>query len=163
VTAPKSVKVFANTPEAGTSDAGAMTTHRFAPTQPLPTYLVALGVGPFDVIEASVPSNGVRKQALPFRVIATKGQTARMRIAATEGPKLLALLEKYLGVAYPFEKLDMLASPIMGGSAMENAGLIIQDDVLMLIDKDAPVGQLRGFADVTAHEMAHAALTKAAM
>jgi aminopeptidase N len=154
VTAPKSAKVFANTPETGTSAAGEMTTHRFAPTQPLPTYLVALGIGPFDVVEASVPPNAVRKQALPFRVIATKGQTARMQLAAAEGPKLLALLERYLGVPYPFEKLDMLASPNMGG-AMENAGLIIQDDALMLLDKDAPVAQLRNFADVTAHEMAH--------
>jgi aminopeptidase N len=48
----------------------------------------------------------------------------------------------------------MLGSPIMGG-AMENAGLIIQDDTLMLLDKDAPISQLRGFAEVTAHEMAH--------
>jgi aminopeptidase N len=155
VTAPKGIKVVANTPEAGTSDSASMTTHRFAPTQPLPTYLVALGVGPFDVVEARVPPNGVRKQALPFRVIATKGQTARMQVAAIEGPKLIALLETYLGVAYPFEKLDLLASPLMGGSAMENAGLIIQDDTLMLIDQDAPVGQLRSFAEVTAHEMAH--------
>ena len=155
VTAPKNDKVFANTPETGTSASGAMTTHRFAPTQPLPTYLVALGVGPFDVVAASVPPNAVRKQALSFRVIATKGQTARMQVAAAEGLKLISLLENYLGIAYPFEKLDLLASPIMGGSAMENAGLIIQDDALMLLDKDAPVDQLRAFAEVTAHEMAH--------
>ena len=154
VTAPKNAKVFANTPETGTSDAGAMTTHRFAPTLPLPTYLVAIGVGPFDVVEASVPANAVRAKPLSFRVIGTKGQAPRMKIAATEGPKLLALLETYLGVAYPFEKLDLLGSPIMGG-AMENAGLIIQDDSLMLLDADAPLKQVSSFGEVTAHEMAH--------
>jgi aminopeptidase N len=77
-----------------------------------------------------------------------------MQIAATEGPKLLGLLESYLGIAYPFEKLDLLACPLESG-AMENAGLIIQDDTLMLLDADAPLSQLRDFGEVTAHEMAH--------
>jgi aminopeptidase N len=155
VTAPANDKVVANTPEIGKDTQGKMIVHRFAPTQPLPTYLVALGVGPFEVVEASVPPNAQRKTPLPFRVIATKGQRARMQIAAEAGPKLITLLENYLGSPYPFEKLDMLASPVMGGSAMENAGLIIQGDTLMLLDKDPPVDQLRYFAEVTAHEMAH--------
>jgi aminopeptidase N len=154
VTAPKSAKVFANAPEVSASDAGAMTVHRFAPTQPLPTYLIALGIGPFDVVEATVPANAVRTQPLRFRVIATKGQTPRMQVAAAEAPKLLGLLENYLRIPYPYEKLDLLSSPLMGG-AMENAGLIIQDDTLTLLGKDAPFSQLRSFAEVTAHELAH--------
>jgi aminopeptidase N len=154
VSAPKNAKVFANTPETTTTPSGAMTTHQFKATQPLPTYLVAVGVGPFDVVETTVPPNAYRKQPLPFRVIATKGQTARMQTAAAESPKLITLLENYLGIAYPFEKLDLLGSPVMAG-AMENAGLIIQDDSLVLLDADAPLRQLRLFGEVTAHEMAH--------
>jgi len=154
VTAPKSAKVFANAPEAATSPAGAMITHHFAPTKPLPTYLVAIGVGPFDVVTATVPPNAERKEPLAFRVIATKGQAPRMQFAAAEGPKLLDLLENYFGTAYPFEKLDFLASPIQNG-AMENAGLIIFADSLILLDKDAPNRQVRGFGEVSAHEMAH--------
>ena len=154
VTAPKGAKVFANSPEVGTRRSGARIVHRFAPTKPLPTYLVALGVGPFDVVETQVPPDAVRDRALPFRVIATKGQAARMKFAAVEGPKLLTRLETYLGSAYPYEKLDFLASPIEGG-AMENAGLIIFRDSLILLDSDAPLRQLRDFAEVGAHEMAH--------
>ena len=154
VTAPRTAKVFGNAPELSAKAAGAMTVHRFAPTKPLPTYLVALGVGPFDVVDASVPANAVRKSPLAFRVIATKGQRPRMDYAATEAPKLLGLLEDYFGIAYPYEKLDFLASPIQGG-AMENAGLIIFEDSLILLDKDAPFSQLRGFGEVAAHEMAH--------
>ena len=48
VTAPKDLKVFANAPLVEATPAGAMTTHRFATTEPLPTYLVALGVGAFE-------------------------------------------------------------------------------------------------------------------
>jgi aminopeptidase N len=154
VTAPKSAKVFANAPEIGTKAAGAQTIHLFRTTKPLPTYLVAIGVGPFDVIETQVPPDAVRPQPLPFRVIATKGQAVRMQFAAVEGPKLLTRLETYLRSAYPYEKLDFLASPIQGG-AMENAGLIIFEDSLILLDSDAPLRQIRDFAEVSAHEMAH--------
>jgi aminopeptidase N len=154
VTAPKNLKVIANSPEAGSTPAGEMTTHRFAPTAPLPTYLVALGVGDFDVIETTVPPNAVRKQALPMRIIATKGQLARMQLAARETPKLVDLTEKYIGIAFPYAKLDLLATPILGG-AMENAGLIISDDTLMLLGADAPFEQVRLFAEVQAHEIAH--------
>jgi aminopeptidase N len=87
-------------------------------------------------------------------VIGTKGQKARLQIAATEGPKLLTMIEQYTAIPFPFEKLDLLGTPILGG-AMENAGLIIQDDTLMLLDANAPLSQLRAFAEVTAHEMAH--------
>jgi aminopeptidase N len=154
VTAPASAKVFANSREVSGTDSGAMRVHHFAPTPPLPTYLVALGVGPFDVIETSAPANAVRKRPLPFRIIATKGQMPRMRFAAAEGPKLLGLLESYLKIPYPYEKLDFVGSPILDG-AMENAAFIIFDDTLILIDPDAPLSQMRGFAEVTAHEMAH--------
>jgi aminopeptidase N len=154
VTAPASAKVFANTPEASAAAAGALRTHHFATTKPLPTYLVALGVGPFDVVETQVAPNDVRHAALPFRVIATKGQLERMQFAAAEAPKLLTLLEQYFKIPYPFEKLDFLASPIQTG-AMENAGLILFEDSYILLDKDAPSRQLRDFGDVSAHEMAH--------
>jgi hypothetical protein len=154
VTAPAGTKVFANSREVSASASGAMSVHHFAPTPPLPTYLVALSVGSFDVIETSVPANAVRKQPLPFRIIATKGQMPRMRFAAAEGPKLLGLLESYLKIPYPYEKLDLVGSPILGG-AMENAASIIFDDTLLLLDPDAPLSQLREFAEVTAHEMAH--------
>ena len=38
---------------------------------------------------------------------------------------------------------------------MENAGLITYDDTLLLLDKDAPPSQQRGFGNVVAHELAH--------
>jgi len=154
VTAPRDLKVFANAPLVEATPAGAMTTHRFATTEPLPTYLVALGVGAFDVVETSAPANSIRKQPLAMRIIATSGQAARMQFAAREAPKLVELTEKYVGIPYPYAKLDLLASPLLGG-AMENAGLMIFDDTLLLLEDDAPFRQLRGFAEVTAHEIAH--------
>ncbi|KAB7647628.1 M1 family metallopeptidase [Polymorphobacter fuscus] len=154
VTAPSAVKAVANAPETGTSPKGAMTVHRFAPTKPLPTYLVAIGVGPFDIAGATIPANAVRKTPLDFRVIATKGQAPRMATTLTETPKIIAILEDYFQSPYPYEKLDFIASPVQGG-AMENAGLILYQDTLILLDPAAPPSQLRRFGVVVAHESAH--------
>ena len=154
VTSPKDNKVFANSPETSATPAGSSVVHHFAVTEKLPTYLVALGVGPFDVVETVAPANEVRKQPLRMRIIATRGQAPRMQFAAREAPKILAQTERYTGVAFPFAKLDLLASPSMGG-AMENAGLIIFDDTLLLLDATPPFRQLRAFGEVVAHEIAH--------
>jgi len=154
VTAPKDDKVFANSPETSAAPAGEAVVHHFAVTEKLPTYLVALGVGPFDVVETVAPANAVRKQPLRMRIIATRGQSPRMQFAAREAPKILALAEAYTGIPFPFAKLDLLGSPSMGG-AMENAGLIIFDDTLLLLDATPPFRQLRNFGEVVAHEIAH--------
>ncbi|KTT73710.1 M1 family metallopeptidase [Sphingomonas endophytica] len=155
INAPTAQKVVANTPELAHGTAGGgMTVHKFAPSKPLPTYLVAFAIGPFDVVPGSAPANAVRKTALPYSVIATKGQADRLRFAAEQGPRILALHEDYFGSPYPFEKLDQIASPVMGG-AMENAGLVTYNDTLLLLDKDAPASQRRGFGMVVAHELAH--------
>ena len=154
LTVPSTVKAFANAPETGAVTKNGMTTHRFAPTKPLPTYLVAVGVGPFDVAGATIPANAVRKTPLDFRVIATRGQAPRMATTLVESPKIIGILEDYFQIAYPYEKLDFIASPVMGG-AMENAGLINFQDSLILLDKDAPTAQLRSFGSVVAHEVAH--------
>lgn len=154
VTAPSADKVFANSPEAGEELQGRMATHRFAPTPPLPTYLLALAIGPFDVRGVSIAPNAVRREPLPFRVIGTRGSAAHMDIALAEAPKLLAMLEDYFGIPYPYDKLDFVACPIQMG-AMENAGLILFDDGTILLDADATSAELGDFGNASAHEMAH--------
>lgn len=72
ITAPAASKVFANTPEVKVTPAAeGMARHDFAASKPLPTYLVAIAVGAFDVVEGVVPANAVSKAPLPYRVIAT--------------------------------------------------------------------------------------------
>jgi aminopeptidase N len=155
IIAPAGMKALSNAPEVAAEPvAGGMVRHRFAPIGPMPTYLGALAVGNFDVVEGVIPPNAVRKTALPLRTIGTKGQAARMATAMAETPKMLALLEQYFGSPYPWAKLDQIASPIHGG-AMENNGLIVYDDTLLLLNEDAPPAQLRRFGIVVAHELAH--------
>jgi hypothetical protein len=155
LTVPSGMKAFANTPEtARTTRPGGLVRYQFAPSQPLPTYLVAMAVGDFDVMEGNIAPNPIRSRALPFRAIATRGQGPRLAFTLAETPTILERMEAYFGTPYPYEKLDVIASPIMGG-AMENVGLVTFNDTLLLIDDGAPDSQLRSFGVVMAHELAH--------
>src|SRR5262249_62252561 len=71
-------------------------------------------------------------------------------------PKVLAGLERWFGIPYPYEKLDLIAVPEFAYGAMENAGLItFRDDVLLLDPASASVAQRRSNANVICHELAH--------
>ncbi|HKE96711.1 MAG TPA: hypothetical protein VKB34_20545, partial [Povalibacter sp.] len=113
---------LSNAPESGSPvKVGELVKHTFAPTQPLPTYLVAFVVGPFITAEGVAPPTALRKQPLPLRIVATKNQAGKLDYALAETPRIVELLENYFGRPFPFPKLDQIASPVMGG-AMENAG-----------------------------------------
>ena len=134
---------------------GRRTLH-FAPTEKLPSYLVALAVGPFDVVpSAPMPANEVRTRALPFEAIATRGRGAELGVGLRETPRLLTSLEHYFGSEYPYDKLSLIAVPDFGAGAMENAGAITFRDTLLLLRPDASEGQVRRLAYVNAHELAH--------
>jgi alanyl aminopeptidase len=156
VTAP-GLQVIANTRQIGAVDlADGRRELRFAPTEKLPTYLVALAVGPLDISSApTMAASDVRTRALPLGGAAVRGRGPDLAYALRETPKLLLALERYFGIEYPYDKLDLIAVPDFGAGAMENAGAITFRDSLLLIREDASEGQLRRLAYVNAHELAH--------
>jgi alanyl aminopeptidase len=138
-----------NTPVESDTPGGGTRTVVFKRTPPLPSYLLAMAVGPFD----TVPIAGL---SVPGRVVTVKGKSALAAEAARVAPPLLAALERYFGRPYPYEKLDLLAVPEYWPGAMENAGAITFADQILLIDPaGASVAQRRLLIEVTAHEMAH--------
>lgn len=149
---PDDAVAFANTKE--TARKGGRVT--FARTQPLPSYLLAWGVGPLDVVDAKpIPPNAVRKTPLPFRAIAAKGRGKDLAYAVANTGAILATLEDYFGIPYPYDKLDIIAVPDREG-AMENAGAVTFAEFLLLVDeKTATLQQKRAYAGVMAHELAH--------
>ena len=153
---PPDMQAIANTREVSRAPDGAEVRVHFAPTLPLPSYLVAFAVGTFDVVAApDVPPNTVRARPLPLRGVAPHGRGKDMAYALAHTGEILAILEGYFGIEYPWDKLDILAVPGKGG-AMENAGAITFGERLVLFDAaTAPVAQRRGYASVMAHELAH--------
>ncbi|MBX3564787.1 MAG: M1 family metallopeptidase [Sphingomonas sp.] len=144
-----------NAPEIGKgTPVGDLVKHRFAPTLPLPTYLVALVTGPFVTAETIVPPTPQRKWPLPLRVIGTKPNAGQLKYALDESGKIVALLENYFNQAFPYPKLDQIGSPVMPG-AMENAGADIYGDGILFLDESAPSESKRTFGMVVAHELSH--------
>ncbi|MGB7192145.1 MAG: M1 family metallopeptidase [Collimonas pratensis] len=128
----------------------------FAATKPLPTYLVAFAVGPWDVVAGQqIPATQWRAQATPLRGIAPHGEGERIKPALAQTPAIITALEDYFGFGYPFDKVDLLAAPDFAAGAMENPGLVTFRDYLMLLDANSPANNVRGSFNVTAHELAH--------
>ncbi|HEY6882064.1 MAG TPA: M1 family metallopeptidase, partial [Polyangiales bacterium] len=128
----------------------------FARTEKLPTYLIAVAVGPLDIVAAElIVADTVRKHPLPLRGVAVNGRGQELGFALAETPALLRWLEGYFGLAYPYDKLDLIAVPDFGAGAMENAGAVTFRDTLLLVRPDAPEQQKRSLGYVNAHELAH--------
>jgi alanyl aminopeptidase len=153
---PAELQALANTHEASRAVHGSSKHVAFARTERLPSYLLAFAVGPLDVVNASdVPPNGVRAQPLPLRGVAPRGRGREMAYALKSAGELLARLEQYTGIAYPYDKLDLIAVPGELG-AMENAGAITFGDEIVLLDPEtATASAKRWSSNAIAHELAH--------
>ncbi|HSN98868.1 MAG TPA: M1 family aminopeptidase, partial [Candidatus Nanopelagicales bacterium] len=132
VTAPKGNLVVANAPESGRSDSedGRSTTFTFATTPPLPTYLLAIGVGPFEVREGP-------KEPVPIRLITAKGKAKLGDLVLDAAAAHVRILASYFDRPFPYPKLDLLAVPEFGFGAMENAGLVTFREDLILLDPES--------------------------
>ncbi|MBN8886391.1 MAG: M1 family metallopeptidase [Rudaea sp.] len=128
----------------------------FARTKPLPTYLVALAVGPWDVVDGpALAPNSVRNAAVPLRGVGPRGTGPQLKWILEQTPQTVKYYEDYTHQAYPFDKLDLLGAPDFSAGAMENAGLIVYRDALLRIDAKSPAASYRSSFNVNAHEIAH--------
>jgi alanyl aminopeptidase len=149
LTVPAAQTAISNMPVASEKAAGSSKTIAFAASPPMPSYLVAVAVGAFEI----VPVPGT---SMPTRVITAKGQSGLAGVVVRETPAIVAALERYFGRPYPYPKLDLIAVPEFAYGAMENAGAITFADRILLADP-ARIGpaQLRTLVSVIAHEVAH--------
>jgi alanyl aminopeptidase len=151
---PVGLTAVSNTPVVSESPLGeGLKEVRFRQTRPLPSYLVAFGVGPFEMKEAR-PAG---KKRVPVRIVAPRGRAHEAAWAARVTPEILEGLEDYFGIAYPYEKLDVLAIPFtVQFGAMENVGLVTFREALVLTPAEHDrVERRRDYAKVAAHEFAH--------
>ena len=148
---PRELVAVANAPIASERDlSDRMKEVRFAQTQPLPSYLVAFAVGPFEFVDAGK----VGSSRTPFRIVVPRGHRDDARFAARALPELFAQEERWFGIDYPFAKLDHIAIPLGVRFAMENAGLITYGSPILLSRAATPPFR-HGLAYVGAHETAH--------
>jgi alanyl aminopeptidase len=146
---PAALEAVTNSAVASETRDGDWKTIAFGRTPPMPSYIVAMAVGPFEY----VPIPG---WTVPGRIITPKGQTALAAEAVKLTPPIMSRLEEYFGIPYPYAKYDQIAVPEYVYGAMENAGLVTFTDRLLLMDPEkASFAQRRRLASVIAHEGAH--------
>jgi len=123
---------------------------RFADTITMSTYLVAFIVGR---MEATKP---VFVGKAPLRLWTIPGKQPLTPFGQDIAAASLQFFEDYYGIAYPGDKLDLLAIPDFASGAMENFGAITFRETALLVDQRTGThAELERVADVVAHENAH--------
>lgn len=129
---------------------------RFAATEPLPTYLVFLGVGPFEVAApAPLPPNGVRAGPLALRALTVRGHAAEAAFSLEATRAFVPWFERYFAIPYPYAKLDQIAIPELMWGGMENAGAVAYRDSWFLVTPQSSETDREHIAGLVAHELSH--------
>lgn len=151
ITAPAGARAFANAPAVSDELDGAVRRVRFAPTEPIPSYLVTYAVGPFEVVDAGTSAGGT-----PHRIITLRGRAADAAYAASIMPRVTTELERWFDMPHPFAKLDSITIPTTTGfSAMEHPGLVTYRESALLVPADASPLRRSRLIGLAAHEIAH--------
>ncbi len=149
---PAADSAISNTPVEKETTAGETKTVIFEQTKPLPSYLVAFGVGPFEYVDAGTAG----QNHVPVRIVTPKGRASEARYAAEVTATILTRLEAYFGIPYPYNKADQAAMPISVGLAMENPGMVTYGaNILLAKPQSDTLSRQRGYAETAAHELAH--------
>ena len=126
----------------------------FADTMKMSTYLVAFVIGPLEATEARMVEG--LDGPIPLRVVHPPGQGHLCDFALDVAEAGLRFYEQYYGLAYPGDKVDLVAVPDFAFGAMENLGCITFREVLLLVEPSAATQpELQRVADVINHELAH--------
>ena len=126
----------------------------FAETMVMSTYLVAFVVGRLTATEPRMVAGA--NGPIPLRVIHRPGSEHLCDFALEVAEAALLYFEDYYGIAYPGDKVDLVAVPDFAFGAMENLGCVTFREVLLLIDPAAATQpELQRVADVINHELAH--------
>ncbi len=149
LTVPSDMMAISNSPIESTVEHDTMKTVVFSETAPIPSYLIAIAVGEFEAV-------GIPGMSIPGRVVTTPGKSNLTKLAVESTPKLVAGLENYFDSTYPYQKLDLIATPEFWYGAMENPGAIIYIDRALLIDmENVDPTRYRSIIGTNSHELAH--------
>jgi len=143
---PKSWRAVSNAPAIEETPGRA----RFAPTEPISTYLFAFATGPFEVM--GMPDE-------PVRLFVRRSQVERAKAHAEELLRLnryaLAFFEAEFGRRFPFAKYDLVLIPELAYGGMEHAGASFLNEQAMLFPYAPSNPDLLRRAETVFHEASH--------
>jgi aminopeptidase N len=152
VTAPTGWKVVSNA-AAQAEPVGPAVVHRFATTDILSTYLVALVAGPYaEWRDEHVDASGTIPLGIYCRASLAEHMDAERLF--TETKQGFDFYHRSFGIRYPFGKYDQLFVPEFNAGAMENAGAVtFLEDYVFRSRVTRSTYERR--AETVLHEMAH--------
>jgi aminopeptidase N len=153
VTAPADWKVISNAAAADVAQAPGGAVHRFATTEIMSTYLVALIAGPYAQWRDEHTDEG---GTIPLGIYCRASLAEHMDAERlfTETKQGFDFYHRHFGVRYPFGKYDQLFVPEFNAGAMENAGAVtFLEDYVFRSRVTRFLYERR--AETVLHEMAH--------
>ena len=155
ITAPADWQVVTNAAVEQTTDGpGGSTVHRFATSEIMSTYLVALIAGPYAVWRDE--HRDEQGEVIPLGIFCRTSLAPHMdhERLFTETKQGFDFYHRHFGVRYPFGKYDQLFVPEFNAGAMENAGAVtFLEDYVFRSRVTRSVYERR--AETVLHEMAH--------
>ncbi|XP_036136048.1 aminopeptidase Q [Molossus molossus] len=122
----------------------------FYTTPPMPTYLAAFAVCDYDHVSRTERGKEIRIWA---RKDAIANGNADFALNIT-GP-IFSFLEDLFNISYPLPKTDIIALPNFDDRAMENWGLLMFDESLLLQPDDQLTDKKMVISHVVSHEIGH--------
>jgi aminopeptidase N len=149
---PKSWKAVSNSPLANYMETDSSAVWIFDKTYPISTYLFAFTAGKFNATTGKVLGQKVT-------IYHRENDSAKLNRNVNQIFKLhesaITWLEEYIGIGYPFQKLDIILIPDFQYSGMEHPGAIYYRDSRILLDENPSVDQVLRRANLIAHEVSH--------
>jgi aminopeptidase N len=126
------------------------TTHVFAETQPISTYLIAFAAGPWATLTSTVDER-------PITLYVRRSRAAEVEVDSIIGDNARALtwLERYFASRYPFGKLDLVLAPAFPFPGMEHPGAIFYSEERFIFREAPTLPQRLGRTATIYHEIAH--------
>lgn len=152
ITAPTNWEVLCGGPEVSKKETGNYTSHQFAPSDKMSTYLFSFVAGKFQ----SITQN---PDTFPMKMLYRETSADKIEFSTDSIFELhqqaLSFLEDYTNYPFPFQKFDFATIPGFQYGGMEHVGAIQYREGALFLDESATQNQLLGRAKLIAHETAH--------
>ena len=121
---------------------------RFAESEPLPTYLFAFAAGPYQRLIGG-------PRATPLLVRASRAHEVEVDSLQNQVGSALGSLERYFGVAYPFQQFQYMLAPSFPFGGMEHPGVTMFNEESFIYREPPTLNQRLGRRATIYHEVAH--------
>lgn len=116
--------------------------------KPHSTYLVALAVGKFKMVEHA-------KAKPPITAYANQNKIARADYTLDVTYQSMKAFEEYLGVSYPWDKYATVGLPTFLWGGMENTSSTHMNEERMLLNDPSSAYEKNSIVGLVSHELAH--------